>query len=272
MTFWFRQVSKLTFTLAFVASISCGGPPPSQEHSSKIEIKKEPESGNPLFKNPSFPAAPLSRYSASHILFTHANSVPNSTSTSPSPSRDEALKHARGIHRKITDGASFESLAQNHSDDPSGKRGGRLGVFNIGTMIPLFEQAVGSVAQGEIAPLIETPFGFHIVRRDAIHEARASHVLVSHKEAFIQVHTRTKESAKARIWEAYNMVRQGTPFKEVSATYSDESADGEPGDLGLVGEGQMVPEFDRALFSLSIGQVSEPFETAYGYHIVLRRK
>ena len=67
-------------------------------------------------------------------------------------------------------------------------------------------------------------------------------------------------------------VREGVPFREVSIAYSDDTTNENQGDLGLVGEGQMVPEFDRALFNLSTGQVSEPFETAYGYHVVLRRK
>lgn len=270
MTFWPRHTHILPLVLTLAMVSACGETPPSTAQAPQNKVTAPPKPEVAYFVNPVFPTANQGRFAASHILVSHADSIPGIKNATIN--RKQAFQRTQTLHQKISDGASFEAMAQTHSNDPSGKRGGRLGVFTAGTMVPLFEQAVASVAVNELAPIIETPFGFHIIRRDAINEARASHVLVSHKEAPKQTNSRSKEDAKARIWDAYNKVREGVPFREVSIAYSDDTTNQNQGDLGLVGEGQMVPEFDRALFRLSIGQVSEPFETAYGYHIVLRRK
>ena len=267
MTLWYRVIP----TLLIYGSLFACGPSPSTPSTSDIEDKQSvPQNTTRVFKNPELSPPPDARYAASHILIAYVGAA--SAPTTVRLERQDAYMKADALHQELENGAPFEAYAQNHSNDPSGSRGGRLGIFSIGTMVPLFEQAVASVGIGEIAPLIETPFGFHIVRRDPINEARASHVLVSYASAPLSMHSRDKATAKTRIWEAYSKVQNGTPFKLVSTTYTDDSSSASDGDLGLIGEGQMVPEFDRALFSLSIGQVSEPFETAYGYHIVLRRK
>ena len=269
MTLWCRIITILPI-LALSGLLSGCDSQTAEPTVSDIDDQLAASPPEPSFENPELPAPSDARYAASHILiaYTGVASAPETIRLD----RDKALEKASLMHQELKNGAPFEAYAQNHSDDPSGPRGGRLGVFSTGTMVPLFERAVASVGIGEIAPLIETPFGFHIVRRDPIIEARASHVLVSHSSAPLSVHSRDKAAAKTRIWEAYNQVQNGKPFKVVSKTFTDDSTTESDGDLGLIGEGQMVPEFDRALFSLSIGQVSEPFETAYGYHIVLRRK
>ena len=130
----------------------------------------------PSFENPELPAPSDARYAASHILiaYTGVASAPETIRLD----RDKALEKASLMHQELKNGAPFEAYAQNHSDDPSGPRGGRPESFRLERWC-LFERAVASVGIGEIAPLIETPFGFHIVRRDPIIEARASHVLVS---------------------------------------------------------------------------------------------
>jgi len=83
---------------------------------------------------------------------------------------DEAAKTAaktkiEGIRKQIEEGTvTFEAAATEHSDCPSGKRGGDLGTFSHGQMVPAFEEAAFSQAINAVGPVIETPFGYHIVQ------------------------------------------------------------------------------------------------------------
>jgi parvulin-like peptidyl-prolyl isomerase len=98
---------------------------------------------------------------ASHILLMYAGSE-RSTATR---SRDEAEKQIRALKGQIEGGADFGELAGKHSDCPSGKRGGDLGSFGRGQMVPEFERTAFALAVGATSDVVETPFGFHLIRR-----------------------------------------------------------------------------------------------------------
>lgn len=74
---------------------------------------------------------------------------------------------AMDLIRKIEEGESFESLAQKFSKCPSGKRGGDLGVFGKGRMVPDFETAAFSLEMDEVSEPVKTRFGFHLIQRIA---------------------------------------------------------------------------------------------------------
>lgn len=73
-------------------------------------------------------------------------------------------EQAEAVRQKLVDGADFAALAQEVSACPSASRGGDLGVFPRGKMAKPFEEAAFSQAEGEIGPVVETPFGYHIIR------------------------------------------------------------------------------------------------------------
>ena len=98
---------------------------------------------------------------ASHILLMYQGSA-RSTATR---SKDEALQQINGIKQEIAGGADFEQLAQQHSDCPSGKQGGDLGQFGRGQMVKGFEDTTYSLEVGSTSDVIETDFGYHIIRR-----------------------------------------------------------------------------------------------------------
>jgi len=107
------------------------------------------------------------------------------------------------------------------------------------------------------------------VRRDAVVEAHASHILVPFVGAWRTKATRTKAEALERIQRAQRDL--GTKdFGTVARAYSEGPSASAGGDLGIVAPGQMVPTFEDALFSLAPGAVSEPVESPYGYHLILR--
>ncbi|HQO09230.1 MAG TPA: peptidylprolyl isomerase [Clostridiales bacterium] len=84
---------------------------------------------------------------ASHILFGEGD-------------KEQALE----IHEQLLNGADFTELAKNHSQCPSGQNGGDLGYFDKGKMVPEFEQAAFEMETGEISDLVQTQFGYHIIK------------------------------------------------------------------------------------------------------------
>ncbi len=97
---------------------------------------------------------------ARHILIR-----PDVTDKDTAAAREAARKKAEGILAKVQAGGDFAKLAKENSDDPgSYKQGGDLGWFQRGVMIKPFEQAVFSMKKGEVSGLVETEFGFHIIK------------------------------------------------------------------------------------------------------------
>ncbi len=113
--------------------------------------------------SPTAPAVPT-EIEASHVLVMYRGSMrapDNITRT-----RDEARARAEEVLRKARGGADFATLARQYSDEPgAGDRGGSLGRFGHGAMIPAFEQAAFALHVGQISDVVETPFGFHVIKR-----------------------------------------------------------------------------------------------------------
>lgn len=214
------------------------------------------------------PAPTEPRYAATHVLIAWTGAV----RARPGVARteDEARELATLLRDQALAGEDLEELARVHSDGPSGPRGGSLGVYLTGTMVPEFEAAVASVEPGEIGPLVRTPFGYHVVRRDAVVQIEASHLLVSWDGALRSDTQRTREEAQARILEARTRLEAGEAWDAVVAEYSDCSTAQSGGNLGVVAPGQMVPAFEDAAFALEPGQISDVVETPWGFHLVRR--
>ncbi|MCH2294772.1 MAG: peptidyl-prolyl cis-trans isomerase, partial [SAR324 cluster bacterium] len=81
-------------------------------------------------------------------------------------SRDEAKKLADELAEKAKKGEDFANLARMNSDGPSAPKGGLLGTFGRGQMVPPFEEAAFALKVGEVSGVVETPFGFHVIKRD----------------------------------------------------------------------------------------------------------
>ena len=98
---------------------------------------------------------------ASHILLMYAGSA-RSTATR---TKAEAKAGVEGFIAELKNGADFAALAVANSDCPSGRSGGDLGPFGRGQMVPEFEEAAFNMEVGQVSGLIETDFGYHIVKR-----------------------------------------------------------------------------------------------------------
>lgn len=128
---------------------------------------------------------------------------------------------------------------------------------------------------------IETPAGFVIVvrepdpteRRAGPTQVGARHILISYRgarQASPRV-TRTREQAEALARQIANSARdENNDWDALHAEYTDEPNSPPGGDLGIFGRGQMVPSFERAAFALEVGEVSDPVESSFGFHIIQR--
>ncbi len=98
---------------------------------------------------------------ASHILLMYAGSARSSATRS----KADAAAEIESLKSRIDAGADFADLARQHSDCPSGKSGGDLGSFGRGQMVGPFEDAAFGLAVGATSGVVETDFGYHIIRR-----------------------------------------------------------------------------------------------------------
>ena len=215
---------------------------------------------------------PVEDLSAAHILIAFKGA----SRSEATRSKEEAKKLAEEIAKKAqAKDADFAALARKHSDGPSGPRGGDLGVFAPGRMVPEFSKATQLLKIGGVSGPVESPFGFHIIMRKPLpKKASAKHILVQWKgsgraDASI---TRTQEEALKRLQECIAKLKSGSKFEDLAKEYSDGPSGPRGGDLGSFGQGQMVPEFDKVLFKMKPGAVSDVVKTDFGYHIIYRYK
>lgn len=121
-------------------------------------------------------------------------------------SREEIMSKAVAILKSIKDGASFEETAKLQSQDGTAENGGDLGWFERGEMVPQFEEAAFALKKGELGQeVIETPFGYHIIKttdkktEEGVEQVRASHVFFRFPSMETYLDTATK-NAKIHLY------------------------------------------------------------------------
>ncbi len=205
---------------------------------------------------------------ASHILATvNADATPADTL--------KAYQKIMEIRSKIVNGEDFGSAAFSYSDDPSSKSNyGSLGYFTAMQMVYPFETAAYETPVGEISQPVRTRFGYHLIkvndRKPARGEVEVSHIMISTGEGI------DAEKAKNTIFDVFDKVRAGMPWDELCQEYSDDRSSKENGGkLRPFGVGAManVPAFEQVAFSLkATGEISDPFQSQYGWHIMRLEK
>ena len=188
----------------------------------------------------------------------------------------KAWKRANALRTRITNGEDFDAVARSKggSDDPSVKdNGGDLGWFTAFQMLYPFEEAAFTTEIGGISNLVRTRYGYHVIevtgRREARGEIRAAHIMIRLKKGS-DADASTKSEAK--IGQIYDLLQKGIPWDELALKMSeDASSASKGGELPWFGTGKMIEAFEDAAFGLTEdGQISEPVETSYGWHIIKR--
>jgi peptidyl-prolyl cis-trans isomerase SurA len=180
----------------------------------------------------------------------------------------KAFEKITEIKKQIDNGADFSELAKKYSDDPaSAKRGGDLGLISRGDFVKEYEAVAFSLNDGEISEIVQTQFGYHIIK---MIERRGEKVHTQH----ILIRVVPAEEDAQRVVKELREIREqaiaGADFSELALRYSDdENVTKDKGKLGTFEIDQMViPQFKDVISHLKEGEISEPFKTDFGYHIV----
>ena len=188
-------------------------------------------------------------------------------SIKPEKETMNSLKNkANWILEKIKKGEDFSKLAKEYSDDPSSAQGGELGYFSKGDMVPSFEKAAFALKPGEVSNIVETQFGFHIIKVEDKKDdmVKASHILIMLKP-LAEDTLRAMKLAN----DIYSKLQSGADFADLAKTYSiDEESKKVGGDLGWYSVESLSPEFQQAIQGLKIGEVSQPLVTQFGIHLL----
>ena len=179
---------------------------------------------------------------------------------------DSLQRKAEMVSELAKKGQDFAQLASSYSDDPTGKEGGDLGFFRKGDMIPKFEEVAFALKPGEISQVVETEFGYHIIK---VEEKKDD--LVHARHILILVHPLQKDTllTKELADSLYQELLEGADFGELAKKFStDEESKKLGGELGWYPVAQMSPEFKEGVRDLGIGQMSPPLKSQFGVHIL----
>jgi peptidyl-prolyl cis-trans isomerase SurA len=203
-------------------------------------------------------------YNVSHIMVALPDgSTPQQISA--------AQAEADDIHQRLVDGLDFASAAISYSDSQEALEGGLIGWRDLNSVPAFFADAVRDLKPGEFTQPVRSPAGFHIIkvndfreqRQVVVKEYNARHIMIEINELM------TPRLAMDRITEIKQRLNDGEDFAELAREYSDD-----PTSANLGGEmGWFPPEaygerVYQTLVAMSPGEVSEPFQTQGGWHVI----
>ena len=181
-----------------------------------------------------------------------------------------AREKIQEVYERLENGESFADLALTFSDGQTALEGGALG-WRKGYQLPtLFADEVILMEPGEFSEPLQSGSGFHLVRLNdtrgaqpvMVDQLRLRHVLLQTNELM------DNDAVRQRLIGLRNDILAGDEFGAIAQSISEDpisAADG--GDLGWTEPGVFVPEFEEFIAALEIGELSEPFQTRYGWHI-----
>lgn len=175
------------------------------------------------------------------------------------------------IASKIHSEQDFINQAIANSEGQFAIQGGDLGWRKANELPRLFTQAINTQAQGTLIGPLQSNAGFHLLwvvekrSQDVafIQETKVSHLLLRPNEI------RNDEQTEALAQQLYRNLKKGANFADIAREYSeDQGSTLQGGDLGWVTPGSMVPEFETMMDKTAVGQISEPFRSQFGWHIL----
>lgn len=183
----------------------------------------------------------------------------------------KAQAKATEIVKELKTGKDFSSVALAVSDGQNALEGGDLGWRKTGEIPTLFADSVRTMKVGGISDPIRSPSGFHIItvidtkgaQSHIITQTHARHILI--KPSIIN----DNEQVIQRLKQIRKRIINGEDFGTMAKAHSEDTSSAtRGGDLGWFKPGTMVPQFEKAMEQLQIGDISEVIQTNFGYHII----
>ncbi len=203
-------------------------------------------------------------YQVAHILVRSPESA--------SPEQLQKLKaKAEQILDRLKRGEDFAQVAAAYSDAPDALQGGNLGFRPLDRMPNIFAETVQKMQPSQLSPVIRSPNGFHIVKLvskkggasiPAVQQTHARHILIKVNEVV------SEAEAKRKLQAVKERLDHGGDFAELARLYSQDGSAPKGGDLDWLYPGDTVPEFERAMDALKVGEVSQPVQSMFGWHLI----
>lgn len=185
---------------------------------------------------------------------------------------EEAKIKAEQVFAELEKGDDFTQKAIAVSNDELALKGGDLGWRKTAQLPTLFTSVAAKMNINEIKGPLRSASGFHIIKllekrsntkKNIISQTMARHILISPTQVL------SKNDARRRLEEIRQRINSGADFASLArASSDDKAAAAEGGSLGWVSPGSMVPAFEEEMNKLKPGEISEPFLTQFGWHIV----
>jgi len=204
-------------------------------------------------------------YNVSHILIAVGQEA--------SPAQQEAAaRRAQEVYERSKAGEDFAKLAVAYSNSQTALEGGALG-WRKGSELPTFlSDIIAKLKPGEVSEPLRTPTGYHIIRLNEVrggteaaveNQVHVRHILMKTNDLADDATVRGKLAALRE------RILKGEDFAAVAqVTSQDPGSAAEGGDLGWAGPGTFAPEFEQEIATLKDNEISEPFKTQFGWHIV----
>lgn len=206
-----------------------------------------------------------SEYNISHILIA----VPQDATPQQ---LEDAGKKAHEVYDKIKGGEDFAKLALAYSNSQTALDGGSLG-WRKGSALPTFlTELVVKLKPGEVSEPLRTPTGYHLVKLNEVRDANTQAIVDQvHARHILMKPTEIADDATVRqkLVALRERILKGEDFAGLASTTSeDPGSAAQGGDLGWTSPGTFVPEFEQVVAGLKANEISEPFHTQFGWHIV----
>jgi len=218
-----------------------------------------------------FLASPLGRltlsdeYRVGHILIAVADDAEPAAAAA-------AEAKANDLYQQLKEGADFRALAIANSADSRALEGGDLGWRKAGELPTLFADRVFELEVGETAPPIRSGSGFHIVQlmekrgvgtAEMVEQFDVSHILVKPSEI------RTEQETEMLIRDLHRRILAGERLDDLARRYSEDPGSAlAGGELGWSEPDKFVPEFAAVVRATPVGELSEPFRSSFGWHVL----
>ncbi|WP_374339156.1 peptidylprolyl isomerase [Leeia sp.] len=183
----------------------------------------------------------------------------------------EREQRAQAALAELKAGKPFAEVAAAYSNAGNAMQGGQLG-WRPGNRLPdIYVEVASKLDKGQLSTLVKTANGFHIIQlldkrqsNDAlvVEQVHARHILIKTNEAV------SEGDAKARLVAIKERLDNGGKFEELARLHSEDSSASKGGDLGWLNPGDTVPEFEKAMNTLSLNQVSGPVRSQFGWHLI----
>lgn len=183
---------------------------------------------------------------------------------------DKAKLKAQSVYQQVQDGQKFENLALRESSGRNALNGGDLGERKANELPQLFVDTVKNLQPGETSTPIKSASGFHLLQlisssndQVMVKQTHARHILIRTSSEI------SDEQARKTLLDLKQQIENGVNFAELASQYSEDPGSKiKGGDLGWASPGDFVSAFENVANSLSIGQLSEPFKSPFGWHIL----